>query len=68
MANFNNVGDSASRFAAVGLGIGFLVGSASRWRDSLSAKAAIEIGAIAAYFAAGGAALGALAEAIRGLH
>ncbi len=68
MANFNNVGDSASRLTAVGLGIGFLVGSASQWRESLSAKMAIKIGAIAAYFAAGGAAIGALAEVIRGLH
>ncbi len=68
MPDLNNVGDSASRVGSIGLVIGFLVGSVLRRRETLDANTAIKVGAIAAYFAAGGATIGALAEVIRGLH
>lgn len=68
MPDFNNVGDSAGRVGSIGLGIGFLVGSILRRREALDVNTAITVGGIAAYFAAGGATIGALAEVIRGLH
>ncbi|HEY5198483.1 MAG TPA: hypothetical protein VIJ51_15790 [Solirubrobacteraceae bacterium] len=68
MPELNRVGDSAASFGGLGLALGFFVGCASQAREKLTIETTIKIGAIAAFFAAGGAAVGALAEGIRGLH
>ncbi len=67
MPAFDHVGDSASRFASIGLGVGFFVGLIARWND-WSWQTLIDVGAIAAFFAAGGAAVGILAEGLARIH
>jgi hypothetical protein len=68
VTDINSIGDSAGRFGGIGLAVGFVVGCALQARERLTLETMIKTGAVAAFFGAGGAAVRALAEAIRGLH
>jgi hypothetical protein len=68
---FHDASDSAGRWSLIGLGVGFFTGCiAVLWDDMpwYRLDAIVKVGAIAAFFAAGGAAMGILMQGIIQVH